>query len=124
MDIINEAIERAPDAYSTYPPTVGQLRVLCEQVHAQVTYGLEERRTQANILEMHGCGHHFVWEDEPEGSFFLGFDTCVKCGLTKPKISNNPKHKEMAAIFAAGIKGGKRRSSQDENSDSMQRIFA
>lgn len=104
LSVVTEAIDRSPDAYpAPFLPAVGQLRVLCEQIVAEQNYGSEERKTQGEIMRMYSCGHHWQWEPEPDGSFFLGFDVCVLCGLAKPKISSNPKHSKAAAYLATAL---------------------
>jgi len=105
INFIEAAIDRAPGAYpSGFMPTVGQLRVLCEQAVAEFNYGREEKEAHGEMLKMVHCRHEFVWEPEPEGSFFLGFDVCIYCPFSKPKISNNPKHAEAKRLLAKAMK--------------------
>lgn len=106
LDVVSEAAERAPAVYPSFFPKAGEWGRICEQIEAEQGFARKERNEQASrgeFLRMVHCGHEFVEESEPEGSFFVKFDVCCICGLAKPTINRSARFAKAVNYLAVGM---------------------
>jgi hypothetical protein len=84
IEIVEKALERAPDTCPAFFPAAGQLIEICDAIAAQ------ERYTPDSVTLIRAsaeCEHLDEFEPEPEGGLYLGFEVCAHCGRAKPVVN-------------------------------------
>lgn len=104
IEVVDEAVERAPVSYPSFFPKAGELRAVAEAVMAEFRYAKQEKTDHQKYLEMAHCAHEFVEHLEPPDSFFVKFDVCWKCDLAKPTINRSAAFAKQRQYFEAGLK--------------------
>jgi hypothetical protein len=84
IELVLKAMERAPETYPTYLPSVGQLIEICDSLAAQERYTSDAVTLLRASAE---CEHEYLFEPEPEGGLYLGFEVCVHCGRATPVLN-------------------------------------
>jgi hypothetical protein len=74
----------APERYPTFLPNAGHLIEICDSISAQ------DRVTADAVTLIRAsaeCEHEDLFEPEPEGGLYAGFNVCVRCGRAKPVVT-------------------------------------
>jgi hypothetical protein len=86
IEMVEKAMERAPETSPTYFPAVGQIIEICDSIAAQ------ERYTADSVTQLRvsaDCEHEYQFEPEQEGGLYAGFDVCIHCGRAKPLLNKD-----------------------------------
>lgn len=92
IETVLYAMVAAPQVHPTFFPKVGELIFLCYEAPS------EQRNAVSSVAAIKAaaeCDHDFVFEAEPEGAFFSGFDVCQRCGKAVPRVSPAAKPAEV-----------------------------
>jgi hypothetical protein len=84
IELALKAMERAPETYPTYLPSVGQLIEICDSLAAQERYTSDAVTILRAVAE---CEHWDEFQPEEEAGLYAGFLVCVHCGRAKPVLN-------------------------------------
>lgn len=101
IELVVKALEAAPESHPSYFPKAGELRALCEaaMVESRMQPGNVDSVTAIRL--MNGCDHELVFEPEPEGGIFAGFDVCAKCEFSKPVTRKDADQRQIQYLTMA-----------------------
>jgi len=85
LALVLRAMERAPETSPAFFPAAGQLIEICDDLAAQERYTADSVTLIRASAE---CEHEYIFEPEPEGGLYLGYDVCVHCGRAKPVLNH------------------------------------
>lgn len=102
-----ELIEQQfPEALQTHPsffPKAGELLAMCQALIGTFRRPLSTDSVAA-VREMAQCDHNWIFEPEADSSLWAGFDTCSRCGMSKPRVREDAprRQKEYLRMAIAG----------------------
>lgn len=111
IDLVVRVLEAAPESHPTYFPKAGELRALCESALVENRSHLSNVDSVTAIRLMDGCDHDLVFEPEPEGGIFAGFEVCAKCEFSKP-ITRKDADQRQVEYLAMAISNSPRRTNE------------
>ena len=84
IELVEKAMEQAAERYPMFFPNAGQLIEICDDLAAKERFASD---SVALIRAASECEHEYLFEPEPEGGLYLGFDVCVHCGRATPVLN-------------------------------------
>jgi hypothetical protein len=108
-DLVVKVLEAAPESHPTYFPKAGELRVMCEAALVEDRTHLDNVDSVTAIRLMSGCDHELLFEPEPDGELFAGFESCTKCNFSKP-VTRKDADERQVRYLAMAISNQPRRS--------------
>jgi hypothetical protein len=85
IELVVKAMEQAAERYPTFFPNAGQLIEICDDIAAKERFTSD---AVALIRAASECEHEYLFEPEPEGGLYLGFEVCVHCERATPVVNH------------------------------------
>lgn len=105
LEIVSEAVDRAPSVHPSFFPKAGELLALCELVAVDFRKTAERRmqRDRDEFQRIAACQHDYEIQPEPAGGLFESFRVCRKCEHAIPVISKAAEVARQSAYLQRAL---------------------